>query len=37
LSEARRESGTTGFLRALNRVRDGVPAAGAAERIEALR
>jgi 4-alpha-glucanotransferase len=39
LSEAQRDSATTGFLRALNRVRDGGAAAAAApsDRVEALR
>lgn len=37
LSEARGDTGTTGFLRALNRVRDGGPAAAPSDRVEALR
>jgi 4-alpha-glucanotransferase len=37
LSEARRDTATIGFLRALNRVRDGGPAAMPSDRVEALR
>jgi 4-alpha-glucanotransferase len=37
LSEARRDTGTTGFLRAFDRVRDGGPAAEPSDRVEALR
>ncbi len=37
LSEARGDTGTTGFLRALNGVRDGGPAAAPSDRVEALR
>ena len=37
VSEARRDTGTTGFLRALNRIRDGGPAADPSDLVEALR
>jgi 4-alpha-glucanotransferase len=37
LSEARRDTATTGFLRALNRVRDGGPATDPSPLVEALR